>query len=91
MLFRSASEQAQFYAQRTNLAPARRELINQFRNNPQMETFTEQAFTAVSWPQPDASAITQIFTETIDNLISNRTTLNGAQEYMESQLNRLFD
>lgn len=85
------TNQARFYAQRTNLSPAKKVLINQFRNDPIMEIFTKQAFTATSWTQPDPEAVTQIFTETIDNLVSNRITFTGATEYMTNQLNRIFE
>ena len=84
-------QQAQWYSQKTNLSPAKKSIIPMFRNDLVLDVYTRQAYTAANLPQPDNQNIQTLFAEVIDNLVRNRTTPQNAAEYLESQINRMFD
>ena len=85
------AQEAQWYSQRVNVSPAKKSIISQFRNDPILDVFTRQAYTAFNWPQPDTEGIKTLFNETIDNIVRSRVTLENAMQYLNAQINRMFD
>lgn len=78
------------YLNRTKKIPARRDLIEKVKNDPQIGVFAQQALTAVSWPQPDNLAIDDIFSELIDNVVSGKVRSYEALRQASASINTLM-
>jgi multiple sugar transport system substrate-binding protein len=87
----TSDSQSQWYSQRNNLSPAKKNLISLFSNDPILGVFTRQAYTATNWYQPNTQGVKTLFNETIENLNKNRLTPEGAVQYLYNQVNRMFD
>lgn len=69
LLFLAQQTQAQSYADATDRPSARRDVLKEQLNNPELRIFAEQALTAKSWRQTDSGAIDGIFNLMIDSVV----------------------
>ena len=88
--FLSQNEQAEAFARKTNLAPAKRLLLNNLRNQPIMDIFSKQAYTAVSWPQPDSNLIERIFKNGIADALAEKEPLDSIVTGMANEIDEIF-
>lgn len=68
-------------------SPALRTLIQQSATDPAIGVFARQALTARFWPEPDENAVSRIFSDGIEAVLSGRITSRQALEQMENRLN----
>lgn len=80
----------QAYIESTNKAPARRDLIEKNKNQVFWNVFANQALTAKSWPQPDTTAVEDIFVDMIDDVVNGQTTALEAVRTGASRVNALL-
>lgn len=78
------------YLNRTKKIPARRDLIEKVKNDPEIGVFAQQALTAVSWPQPDNLAVDNIFSDLIDNVVSGKVSSYQALLQASASINALM-
>jgi multiple sugar transport system substrate-binding protein len=88
--FLSQNEPAENFARRTNLPPAKRILLDKFKNQPIMDVFSRQAYTAISWPQADPSLIEQIFKTGISEALSEKQPLDMIISSMANQMEKIY-
>lgn len=69
---------------------ARRDLIDQQKNDPDLGVFAEQALTARSWFQVDNMAIENIFLDMIDNVNLGRQSVQDALREAEAKVTVLM-
>lgn len=69
---------------------ARRDLIDQQKNDPDLGVFAEQALTARSWFQADDAAIETIFADMIDNVNLGRQSVGDALKQAEDKVTVLM-
>ena len=86
----SQNEQAGAFQRKTQLPPAKRLLLDQVRNQPLMDIFSRQAYTAVSWPQPDANLIDRIFKRGINDAVSEKEPLDSIVADMANEIDEIF-
>lgn len=84
------NQQTKNFSQITNLPPAKRYLLNQVRSEPIMEIFSKQAFTAVSWPQPNSKLIERAFSQGIADALSERLPTQEIVSNMAKQIDQMF-
>jgi multiple sugar transport system substrate-binding protein len=80
---------AEKYLQESKRPPALRSLIQKYLNDPDLGVFSQQALTAKSWPQPDSTAIRQIFSSMIELVASGRLSTENALQQAEEEVNSL--
>jgi len=80
----------QEYLNRTKKVPARRDLLELAKDDPKIGVFARQALTAVSWEQPDNSAVDDIFSQLIDDAVSGKTNSFEALRQAAASINALF-
>src|SRR3989344_4949186 len=85
-----SQEGAQSYLTASNRPPARRDLINQEKNDPDLGTFATQGLTARSWYQADNIAIESIFADMIDDVNYSRATLAAALRSAQDKVSVLM-
>ncbi|MDP3954643.1 MAG: extracellular solute-binding protein [bacterium] len=78
------------YLQETGRPPARRDLVEEQKNKPDIGVFAEQSLSARSWYQVDNAAIEGIFADMIDDVNFGRRTISEALKTAESQVNVLM-
>jgi multiple sugar transport system substrate-binding protein len=78
------------YLNSANRPAARRALIDQQKNDPDLGVFAEQALTARSWYQVDNGAIETIFADMIDNVDLGRKSPADAIKEAESKVSVLM-
>jgi multiple sugar transport system substrate-binding protein len=69
---------------------ARRDIIDQQKDDPDLGVFARQALTASSWFQADKTAIETIFADMIEKVNFNEATPRDALQQAESQVNVLM-
>lgn len=79
------SESARIYTEQTQKPPALNFLINQKVNDPQIGVFAKQALIAKSWQMTDPLAVSNIFSEAIEAVITGRLTVTRALKQAEEQ------
>ena len=84
-------EPNQLYAQKTNMPAAKRIILQTMQNDPVLGVFAKQAYTALSWPQPDPELVNKIFVDAIDAAANNRITSQQAISSMATQIDQLFN
>ncbi|MDP2932942.1 MAG: extracellular solute-binding protein, partial [bacterium] len=87
LVYLSSAPGAAPYVNTANRPSARRDLIEQQRNDPDLGVFAVQALSARSWYQIDNSAIETIFAEMIDNVNFGRMSARDALEAAENKVN----
>ncbi|MBI4385235.1 hypothetical protein HY573_00190, partial [Candidatus Parcubacteria bacterium] len=80
LVFASGKDAVVSYLKATQRPPARRDLIETFRSDPNLGVFAEQALTARSFYQYDSSQVEQIFADLIEAVVKREKTLNEALE-----------
>jgi len=86
----SQNEQAEAFQRKTQLPPAKRLLLDQVRNQPLMDIFSKQAYTAASWPQPDSNLIDRIFKRGISDAVSEKESLDSIIADMANEIDEIF-
>ncbi len=90
LVYLSSAQGAASYINASDRPSARRDLIEQQKNDPDLGIFAVQALSARSWYQIDNSAIETIFAETIDNVNFGRMSARDALEAAENKVNVLM-
>ena len=88
--FMTAGEGAGFYIAATGRPSARRDIIEQQKNDPIIGVFAQQALSARSWYQIDNLAIETIFADMIDAINFGRTTIKEALRDAEAKVSVLM-
>ena len=70
--------------------PARKDLIDKLRNNPEFGVFAPQALTARSWYQVETATIESLFAKMIDDVNFNRATIRAALDEAQNKVNVLM-
>lgn len=86
----SQNEVAEAFARKVNLPPAKRVLLDRLRNQPIMDVFSRQAFTALSWPQADPVLINRIFETAIKQSLAETQPLDTIISEVANQLDKLY-
>lgn len=90
LAYLSSTEGADKYLSVTGRPAARRDLIEKYRNDPDLGVFEVQALSARSWYQADSQAIETIFANMIDDVNFGRTSVATALKSAESQVSVLM-
>lgn len=90
LAYLSSAQGAVFYLNASGRPPARRNLIEQQRTDPDLGAFAIQALSAKSWYQIDSSAIETIFADMIEDVNFGRMTVARALEAAENKVNVLM-
>ncbi len=90
LVYLSSAKGAVSYVNASHRPSARRDLIEQQKNDPDLGIFATQALTARSWYQVDGGAIEKIFAEMIDAVHYGRNSVSQALEAAENQVNVLM-
>jgi multiple sugar transport system substrate-binding protein len=90
LVYLSSTQGAALYVNASDRPSARRDLIEQQKNDPDLGVFAVQALSARSWYQIDNSAIETIFAEMIDNVNFGRMSVRDALDAAESKVNVLM-
>jgi len=69
--FLAQKDNAQFYFLQTKNPPARRDLIKEYLNDPQVGTFINQTLSSKTWYQFNFKQVAQIFTDMVDSVLRN--------------------
>ena len=88
--FLASKEGNASYLNETGRPPARRDLIEQKKNIPDIGVFAEQSLSARSWYQVDSLAIENIFADTINDVNLGRASVRNALESAQNQVNVLM-
>ncbi len=78
------------YAEKTNRLPALRALIGARLSDPVWGVFAAQALYARSWPQVDNTAIDEIFSNMIADVVGGKATAEKALSAAEQAVSRLM-
>lgn len=84
--FLTGEEQARAYLKSSGYPPARRDLVDEFKSDPELGVFAEQSLTARTWRQPDNRVVDRVFAEAIDAVVSGRDTEEGALRRAAEQI-----
>lgn len=84
--FLTSEAAARDYLKRSGYPPARRDLVTEFQQDPTIGVFAEQALYARAWRQPDNRVVDRVFTESIDDVVSGRDTVEGALRRAADQI-----
>ncbi len=77
------------YLKQTHKPPARRDLIDIFKNDVVLGPFAQQALTARSWRQVDNNAVEAIFNDMIDSVNRGLATYEEAVNTAQERINAL--
>ena len=89
LLYMTESRQQWQYRLLTGRPPARRDLVETLLEDPDYSVFAQQALTARSWYQPNATSIETYFADMIESVIDG-TSLREALQRAEGQINVLI-
>lgn len=90
ILFATSNEGQRLYLDATGRPTSRRDLIAEYKNDPELGIFSSQALTARSWSQVDAQAIEKIFADMIDEVNLHISTAQGALKTAQDKVNVLM-
>jgi len=82
----SNGDTAKSFAQAVSLPPASRQAIATKPTDPYLFTFFNQALITQSWPDPDPIATNGIFSELVNNILSNKLSTDDAVNKAQSEL-----
>jgi ABC-type glycerol-3-phosphate transport system substrate-binding protein len=77
LAFISANMAAAF-SNATDIAPVRRDLLNDSQNNPRIDLAYEEAFIAKGWLSPQPSQVDAVFSAMVDDVVSGRSDAEEA-------------
>ncbi|MFA6515010.1 MAG: extracellular solute-binding protein [Candidatus Paceibacterota bacterium] len=86
----SLGDNAKNFATSVSLPPASRALLADKPNDPYLFTFFNSALISRSWPDPDKIKTDTIFSELVENILSNRLSVYEAVNKAQSQLEVLI-
>jgi len=86
----SSKDGAISYINSSNRPPARNDLIDLVRNDPDLGVFSVQALSAKSWYQIDNKIIEKILAQMINDVNFGRRSIKDALDYAGSQINILM-
>lgn len=86
----SAAEVNRLYAQNTGRPPATRGAVDYFADNLEMAPFARQILIARSWPQKDAEAAQNIFSESIQSVIAGSAKAEDALREAQTKLTAIM-
>ena len=78
------------YLQLTGRPPALRSLIPDYKTNPELGVFAEQALTARSWPQIDSLVVENAFSKMIADVINGKSSADKAIRQTEEEISQLM-
>ncbi len=78
------------YLDLTNRPPARRDIIDEVKNEPIMGIFAEQALTARSWWKPDNGQVEVIFAKMIESINLGKSTVEEAMSVAQNSIQQLI-
>lgn len=84
------SDTAGDYMAKTKKPPALRFLIGQTSQDPELGVQAAQALIAKSWQQPDRDAVSSLFSEAIDLVISGKKDVSSALRQTQDGVNQLI-
>lgn len=90
LVYLSSAQGARYYVTASNRPSARRDLVEQQKNDPDLGVFAEQALSARSWYQVDSSAIETIFAEMINDVNFGRSSIAESLSAAENKVNVLM-
>ena len=90
LVFLSSNEGVVSYLNNTGRPTARRELIEQQKNDLDLGVFANQALSAVSWYQVDALAVENIMADMIEDVNFGRRSISEALRTAENKINVLM-
>ena len=85
----SAGDNAKSISVGSSLPPASRSLLSDKPNDPYLFTFFNSALIARTWPDPDKTKSDLIFSEMVENILSNRLSMGDAISKAQGQLEKL--
>ncbi len=86
----ASQEGSQIYLKASHRPPARRDLIDQFKNDPDLGVFATQALTAKSWYQIDDRAVETIFADMIEDINFRQIPVRTALQTAENKISQLM-
>ncbi|MEI6660334.1 MAG: extracellular solute-binding protein [bacterium] len=86
----SSGDNAKSLASSLSLPPVLKSLLSTHPENPYMLTFFNSAIFTRTWLDPDSNSTDAIFSELIDNVISNKLSIGGALSKAQNQLELLI-
>lgn len=89
--FISEKENAERYLAATKKPPARRDLVDAQKNDPDMGVFAEQALTARSWYRFDSAAIDKIFVDAIEDVVAGKSSVGKALSEAQNKVNLFME
>ena len=90
LVFLSSNEGVVSYLNNSGRPTARRELIEQQKNDLDLGVFANQALSAVSWYQVDALAVENIMADMIEDVNFGRRSISEALRTAENKINVLM-
>jgi ABC-type glycerol-3-phosphate transport system substrate-binding protein len=87
LAFTTDEKIAEAYLKSSGHPPALRSLIARYQNDPDLGIFTKQALSARSWYQIDYNFINQTFSDMIESVIMNRSSIKDALEIAQNKIN----
>ncbi len=81
---------AKNYLEKTDKPAARRDLIEEQKNDPFLSPFASGNLIAKSWYQPDSNAVETILAEAIDSVNQGSASVSQALKTAESRINQFF-
>ena len=90
IVFATSNEGQKLYTQTTHRPPARRDLIEEIKNDFDLGVFAIQAITARSWYQVDSGAIEKIFADMIDAVNFGQAAPVSALQSAQTKVNVLM-
>ncbi len=89
--FITGTQPARTYLKASGYPPARRDLVEESLNDPEIGVFARQALTARTWRQPDNRVVDRVFTEILDDVVTGRDTVEGALRRAAQQIQAAAD
>ena len=83
----STGDPAKSFAEAVNLPPANRALLSTKPTDPYLYTFFNQSIITHTWLDPDSTATDAIFSEMVENVLSNKLSASDAVNKAQSELN----
>lgn len=90
LAFMANKDSSKLYLDQTKRPAARRDLIQEQLQDPNLKIFAAQAITARSWMQIDEVATEEIFNKTIDDVVLERKTAEEALKNAATQVDTIM-
>ena len=87
----SGGENGKNLSMALSLPPANRALLNDKPESPYLYLFYNSAIISRSWLDPDSAETDKIFSELLNNILSNKLSIDGAINKAQSEFNLLIN